>query len=282
MAAPSSWRRSVAVLLMLLMCGSAGANFVVETSVLEIIQPVATNFSMAVANFGNPLYGGSLRCARALWRAVPVARVRVAGAHSTTPTARPAFGTGFSRARAPLWTHVQRRGAIQATGALRVLATAGASVPVRVRAVVEVSAPPNHNGTDVPCRLLLTFPGVTDVQTRYASSNVPGTPVIALVDRGGVWPVTIEMTRPASWVEPTCWGAARTPPRPLLTPTPACVFLLSQGRPTRLVCRSRARSRSKCSTHRMQALLRCAPPPRLPVLLPRSPPYISLRWMCYR
>jgi hypothetical protein len=86
MAAPSSWRRSVAVLLMLLMCGSAGANFVVETSVLEIIQPVATNFSMAVANFGNPLYGGSLRCARAPWRAVPVARVRVAGAHSRTQT----------------------------------------------------------------------------------------------------------------------------------------------------------------------------------------------------
>ena len=40
----------------------------------------------------------------------------------------------------------------------------------------------------MPCRLLLTFPGVTDIQKRYASSNVPGTPVIALVDRGGVWP----------------------------------------------------------------------------------------------
>ena len=89
MAAPSSWRRSVAVLLMLLMCGSAGANFVVETSVLEIIQPVATNFSMAVANFGNPLYGGSLRCACAPWRAVPVARKGVAGAHSMTRTGVP-------------------------------------------------------------------------------------------------------------------------------------------------------------------------------------------------
>jgi hypothetical protein len=41
---------------------SIGAGFVVETGLLQLQQP-RVNFSMGVANFGNPIYGGQLRCA---------------------------------------------------------------------------------------------------------------------------------------------------------------------------------------------------------------------------
>ena len=39
----------------------ASGSFIVETALLEVLQPSSANFSMAVANFGNPLYGGTLR-----------------------------------------------------------------------------------------------------------------------------------------------------------------------------------------------------------------------------
>jgi hypothetical protein len=40
----------------------AFGSFIVETALLEVLSPNTANFSMAVANFGNPLYGGTLRC----------------------------------------------------------------------------------------------------------------------------------------------------------------------------------------------------------------------------
>jgi hypothetical protein len=40
----------------------AFGSFIVETALLEVLSPNNANFTMAVANFGNPLYGGTLRC----------------------------------------------------------------------------------------------------------------------------------------------------------------------------------------------------------------------------
>ena len=55
--------RSVVALVLCTMMVPAVADFVVETGVLEVELPLSGRgrFGMSLANFGKPLYGGTLR-----------------------------------------------------------------------------------------------------------------------------------------------------------------------------------------------------------------------------
>ena len=65
MAAPEYWRRLAVSLALVLgvVLPAANADFVVESGTLEVELPISGRgrYGMSLANFGDPIYGGTLR-----------------------------------------------------------------------------------------------------------------------------------------------------------------------------------------------------------------------------